>query len=773
MPYQATVTIHTDRPRFPVAPHLYGLFIEEINRAGDGGLLAEQVRNRRFQDAEVPARCRVEGTNLISPTGWVSPFPEAPGSLPGWTVEGPASVKPVAGGGAVLEASGPCALVNAGFWGVNARPGPVYRLRVLADRLPASAEIRSAAGAVLASAPVIARGAGEGGADLEVPASDPEAVLVLRFAAGTTALQWVSLVPSDTWRGRRDGLRADLVQTLAGLRPRFLRFPGGCFVEGFTMETASRWKETIGPVEDRRGQWTLWQYRTTNGLGFHEYLVLAEDLNMAPLFVVNCGLSCQGRPGETVALDALGPWIQDMLDAVEYANGPVDSPWGRRRAQAGHPEPFGLKWVEIGNENFGGPYWERYRIFEKALKDAYPDIQTIFNVHWEEGSDTRGLKADLIDEHFYPDGEYFRLYHDLYDGYDRRGPRVYLGEYAQTVDNAAGTLAGALNEAAFLTGVERNQDLVVLTSYAPLLAHVNHAVWNPDLIYFDGQKVYLTPSYYVQQLFGTHRGETVVEYQIEGPHDRFDPRGAAAIEARYAPLFSQFCAEPAGDEDPAAGAALVVGPEGLVRRGRTDSRHSTVRVKLTVPAGGLKPEACARLRFLNRGPMWPLQNYFQWELDGGESRLVHINGWSRAQTGPTAVLPLVPGRTYDLEVTTDDGHLVCRLDGQVVHDHTIPAIPRLFTAVTLDRDGRELVVKLVNPGAEAADVSLDVRGTLLEGSFWGTELTAGHPSATNVPGGVPPVVPRPLDPTMVTFGPRGAQVRLGPWSLVVVRLPLV
>jgi alpha-L-arabinofuranosidase len=744
-----------------VAPRLYGLFIEEINRAGDGGLLAERVRNRRFQDSEVPARCRVEDGQLVSPAGWKSPFPEAPGSAPGWSVEGSpgARVEVRTGGGALLTAPGPVTLVNSGFWGMALTAGVACRLRVIADRLPVTAHLRRPDGTVLASAPVTLGPRG-GEADLVPRAGEPAAALALVFAAGPPVrMDFVSLVPADTWKGRPDGLRADLVRTLADLNPRFLRFPGGCFVEGFSVETASRWKQTLGPVEGREGQWTLWHYRTTNGLGYHDYLQLAEDLGMTPLFVVNCGLTCQGRPGELVPLDDLGPWVEDMLDAVEYANGPVDSPWGRRRAEAGHPEPFGLEWVEIGNENFGPPYWERYRIFHRALKDRYPEIQAIFNVHWEEGSDTRGLAADLVDEHFYADGEYFRLYHDLYDGYDRRGPKVYLGEYAQTVGNSEGTLAGALNEAAFLTGVERNQDLVTLTSYAPLLAHVNHAVWNPDLVYFDGSSVWRTASFWVQQLFGAHRGQSVVPVTVEAPAEALDARGGAGIEGRFLPLVGRIEALPPG---PGEAPDPVPGPDGVVRRGDPGSPVSRVTVTFRPGDRGF------RLRVLDRAQLWDRQNYFQWELEGNESRLVHIGGWSRAQPGPTVPLagPLEAGRDYLAEVETDHGRIVCRLDGRVVHDHTIPAIPRLFACAALD--GNEAVVKVVNPGPDPAEVTLP--GAWSDGAS-GLLLTGPGPGAANRPGQPPQVAPEPLDAGAFQPLPGGLGLVLPPWSLAVLRLP--
>lgn len=689
------ITVRPDQRLFPTAPSLYGIFIEEINHAGDGGLLAELVQNRRFRDSELPPRCHWRDSTLTSPSGWTSPFPSRPGSVPGWTWSGVSECPWTLGidGLTVRVSTGaPVQLVNEGFWGIPLLQGAEYRFRyrfatALSGRFTVS--LKDPEGRPLASADLEPGASTEGGVSLVCSETCDVATLVLNFSVpGVYTLDYVSLFPVATWKNRPEGLRRDLVQTLADLQPRFLRFPGGCFVEGFSIETASRWKKTLGDVRDRDGQWTLWHYRTTNGLGFHEYLQLAEDLAMEPLFVVNCGLTCQGRPGEQVPVDELDEWVQDMLDAVEYANGDPSSPWGSLRALAGHPEPFGLRWIEIGNENFGLPYNERYRIFFDALKSKYPKIETIFNVHWEVGTETKGLPVEIVDEHFYPDGEYLRLYHNLYDTYDRSGPKVYVGEYAQLAGNQGATLAGALNEAAFMTGMERNQDLVVLSSYAPLLAHVRHAVWNPDLIYFDGTSVRLTPSYHVQRLFGTHRGDFVVPLELSGPTQVFEARGQLTIESRFIEQTVDLALD---------GLSVSARDDewGLSHWGSLDATKYTVSGRLRIGTSGVK------IRFLDRGGLWDQQNYFQWELEPGESRLVHIGGWSRAKPVPSEPLSLDPHQWYDFEILVDSGNLRCLLGGRVVHDHRIPSIPVVFGVATSSPSTHEVIIKVVNTGVES------------------------------------------------------------------------
>src|SRR5690606_3108949 len=370
--------------------------------------------------------------------------------------------------------------------------------------------------------------------------TEPRAKLNIWFdGTGTVDLDMVSLFPLDTWKQRPNGLRADLVQLLADLKPGFLRFPGGCIVEGRDLATRYQWKKTVGKVEDREmiiNRWnTEFRHRLTPdyfqsfGLGFFEYFQLAEDIGAEPLPILSCGMACQFNTGEVVPLDQLDPYIEDALDLIEFANGPPDSPWGKVRVEMGHPEPFNLKFIGIGNEQWGPGYIERYKLFADVIKSKYPDITLIsgsgpfpdgemFDYGWEE---LRGLKAEIVDEHYYRDPQWFFDNAARYDSYDRSGPKVFAGEYAaQSVAIASpenkNNWECALSEAAFMTGLERNADIVYLSSYAPLLAHVDGWQWTPDLIWFDNLKSFGTPNYYVQKLFANNRGTHVVPVQANG-----------------------------------------------------------------------------------------------------------------------------------------------------------------------------------------------------------------------------------------------------------------
>ena len=301
------------------------------------------------------------------------------------------------------------------------------------------------------------------------------------------------------------------------MKPAFVRFPGGCYVEGDKLANAFRWKDTIGDVAQRPGHWNLWGYRSTDGLGYHEYLQMCEDLGAEPLYVINCGMAHKDH----VAMDQMGPWVQDALDAIEYANGPATSTWGSLRAKAGHPAPFNLKYLEIGNENGGPLYQERYRLFYDAIKARYPDIQLVADVR------TTQRPTEILDEHYYNSPEFFIDNAGKYDKYDRKGPKIYVGEYAVTQNCGQGNLRAAIGEAAFMTGMERNCDVVVMASYAPLFVNVGWRQWNPDAINFDGARAYGTPSYHVQKMFSHNRGDVVLPIDLESPAVELGAKGGA------------------------------------------------------------------------------------------------------------------------------------------------------------------------------------------------------------------------------------------------------
>jgi alpha-L-arabinofuranosidase len=523
----ATVAVSVDKPGAAVNPAMWGVFFEDINFGADGGLYAELVKNRGFEFPDP-----LMGWTKISPSN-------ARGELSvrhdgGFDQANPRYVRIQSEGTAVFGVS------NEGFRGMGVRQGEAYdfsaRIRGGAGTPKVRLQLYGGDGALLDTAELTGFSPEwkKHTATLRPNATDPKARLaVLLEGRGAIDLDFVSLFPQRTWKNRPGGLRADLVQALADMRPGFFRFPGGCIVEGSVLEHRYQWKKTIGPIESRPVLINRWNYEfvhrptpdyyQTFGLGFFEYFQLCEDIGAEPMPILNCGMACQFNSGQLVPLDQLQPYIQDALDLIEFANGPVTSEWGAKRAALGHPAPFNLKMLGVGNEQWGPQYIERYAKFQEAIRAKYSDVKLIsaagpqpederFKFLWPQ---LQALKTDIVDEHSYMKPEWFFNNARRYDGYDRTGPKVFMGEYAaQSVGIVSvknrNNFETALSEAAFMTGLERNADLVRLSAYAPLFGHVDAWQWTPNMIWTDNLRVLLTPNYHVQSLFARNRGDRVL-----------------------------------------------------------------------------------------------------------------------------------------------------------------------------------------------------------------------------------------------------------------------
>jgi len=522
-----TIIVQTDKPGAHINPAMWGVFFEDINFGADGGLYAELVKNRGF---------------------------EFPDSLMGWSKLAPGIAKghlsihdenPFNSANQHYlqiesESNVPFGVANEGFRGMGIRKGEAYDFSAQIRKVTGSPVLRlelySAQGALLDSVRLT-----------ELPSewkkvttilhpneTDSRAKLyVLLEGKGTVDFDMISLFPEHTWKNRPGGLRADMVQMLADLKPGFVRFPGGCIVEGSELDRRYQWKKTIGAVEERALVINRWNYEFLHrpapdyfqsfGLGFFEFFQMCEDIGAEPLPILNCGMACQFNSGQLCPLDQLDTYIRDALDLIEFANGPALTTWGAKRAAMGHLESFHLKMIGIGNEQWDEQYIERYAKFHKALKAKYPDIQLIssagplpddrrFKFAWPK---LRELKADIVDEHCYANPEWFFKNTHRYDDYDSNGPKVFMGEYAAQSDKVVSVknrnnLECALAEAAYMTGLERNAAVVRMASYAPLFAHVDAWQWTPNLIWTDNLRVFGTPNYYVQQLFSRNRGDVVL-----------------------------------------------------------------------------------------------------------------------------------------------------------------------------------------------------------------------------------------------------------------------
>jgi alpha-N-arabinofuranosidase len=525
----ASFVVKANKPTAEIQPTMWGLFFEDINMGADGGVYAELVKNRSFE-FETPMmgwkeakKGGAEGSVLVHNLGEVD-----------MANRRFARVK-------VKSATGDYGITNEGFRGMGIKQGNQYNFSVMARQQPGSnivlnIELVNAKGEKIGETTIKPQGQEwkKYTASFTATATEPKAALnVWTKGQGEIDMDMISLFPKDTWKGRPGGLRADMIQLLADMKPGFLRFPGGCIVEGRTLDERFQWKKTIGPAAERDLIVNRWNtefkhrltpdYYQTFGLGFFEYFQVAEDIGAEPLPILNAGMACQFNTGEVVPLDQLGEYIQDALDLIEFANGPATSEWGKKRAEMGHPEPFNMKYLGVGNEQWGEQYIERFKEFEKVLKAKHPEITLVTTTGpFPEGAEfeyldktLRAMDAELIDEHYYRPPQWFRDNATRYDSYDRNGPKIFAGEYAaQSVAIASpdnkNNWETALSEAAFMTGLERNADVVVMASYAPLFAHAEGWQWTPDMIWVDNLRAHGTPNYYVQKLFSTNKGSQVV-----------------------------------------------------------------------------------------------------------------------------------------------------------------------------------------------------------------------------------------------------------------------
>lgn len=529
--------IKTKERRFETARDLYGIFFEDINRAGDGGLYPEMLRNRSFEDSVLPEGYiqQEDGIHVKTVSGWLDEFCNGEGlcrwvkdnnisetEIPAWythnakmELELTDTLNEHRDAALRVQFEKDGSLTNTGYCGISVKAGESYSLYLFAKAkeeigLDVAIEYQ---GKVLTGNSLVVSGQEYTRYDMKLTAAEDchEAQLTISCKeGGEILLGFISLMPDNTYMGH--GLRTDLVEKLKGMSPKFMRFPGGCIVEGTTPSTAMRFRDTVGPAWERPSKLFLWHYRSTLGLGFHEYLQLCEDLGMEPMYVCNCGMTCQGRKSVLLEGEALDEMVQDTLDAIEYAIGSKESKWGRLRASMGHPEPFKMTYLEIGNENWGPDYEKRYNMIYKKVKELYPQIKTIANEHVEKN----GCPAECVDEHFYNTTEFFAEHVNYYDDYDRKGPKIFVGEVAVNEGNYMGQLYAALGEAAFLMGIEKNQDIVTLASYAPLFENVNYRAWYPNLIRFNNHQSLGIPTYYVWKMFGQNRGEYVVRSEDEG-----------------------------------------------------------------------------------------------------------------------------------------------------------------------------------------------------------------------------------------------------------------
>lgn len=537
-PLAADVTLRKNQAK-PISDKFIGIFFEDINYGADGGLYAELIQNRDFEYSP-DDRGEWHSTSYWSAAGSASLDIDTLNPI---HPNNPHYAR-------VSTGAGSGNIVNEGFDGIVLKKGDKYLFNVFARAKSKTAlkiSVVGKSGKKVAQTKVTVR-AGDDWSKLDavMTADAPcaDGLLMIEFPRNSEVeLDMVSLFPEKTFRGHRNGMREDLARTLADMKPKFMRFPGGCVSHGNGIDNIYDWKGSVGPLEARRPMRNIWNYHQTRGLGFYEYFRFCEDLGMEPLPVLAAGVPCQnsshhsryshdeltsnGQQGG-IPMEDMPAYIQDILDLVEWANGPADSEWGKVRAEAGHPEPFNLKYLGIGNEDLiSETFKDRFKMIRDAVNAKYPEIIVVGTVGpFFEGSDyeegwqfARKEKVDVVDEHYYVAPGWFVNNRDFYDDYDREGPKVYLGEYAAHYPGRESNLECALSIGLYLTDVERNADVVPMTSYAPLLSKKGRTQWRPDLIYFDNESIQLSPDYHVQKMYGANSGNTYIPAEVVLRHE--------------------------------------------------------------------------------------------------------------------------------------------------------------------------------------------------------------------------------------------------------------
>ncbi|MEV8181237.1 alpha-L-arabinofuranosidase C-terminal domain-containing protein [Specibacter sp. NPDC078692] len=749
------LTIDSDAAGPEISPTQYGIFYEDINQAADGGLYAELIRNRSFEFS------RVDHSSFNSMTAW--DIAQRGGSEGTATVVDDAQrlnemnrnylslnlTKTAVNGGTAIR--------NTGFSGGQAyEAGKSYNYSVFArttapEGTPLSVNLENAAGDVLGTTAVTVKGDGWAKYTAQVTATASTTsgrLTTIATGTGELKLDMISLFPQDTFMGRENGLRQDLAQKVADLDPGFLRFPGGCVTNtggtygayteanGFPRDRVYQWKETIGPVESRPANKNFWGYNQTYGLGYMEYFEYAEDMKSEPLPVVSVGLTACGQ--ENYASDAdVDRYVQDTLDLIEFANGGIDTVWGAKRAELGHPEPFNLKYIGLGNEEGYAKYFENFPKFRDAITAKHPEIKIIgtsgaissgqwFDDLWDY---SREQKMDMVDEHYYNDPEWFLRNTTRYDSYDRNDPKVFLGEYASKGNGVNNALA----EAAYMTGLERNADVVQMASYAPLLAAEGHTQWTPDMIFFDNGKSWTTPNYDVQKLFMNNVGNSVVPSKITAAPVVQTPMtgkvglstwltsaayddvsvtaadGTVLMTDDFSNGTDQWTGNGNGNWAVADGAYVqgsTTTENTMITAGDSSWNNYTFETKATKLAGAEG--------FLVGFGVEGNDDYYWWNLGGFNNTRSLVE---KATGGTkTNVLEkntrIVTGQSYDIKVEVTGRTANLYLDGELWGTINEEAVDPVYQVVTQDDATGDTVVKVVNAAPYSAKVDVKVGGGL-------------------------------------------------------------
>jgi alpha-L-arabinofuranosidase len=757
--------VKVDQPGVRISPMLYGLMTEEINHSYDGGIYAELIRNRSFKDdANQPAHWALVqdggGTGAMD-LDFTNPVNGAQ----------PVSLKLTIG---TVSGAQRVGAANEGYWGIPVRPNTRYTAsfyaRVSDDfKGPLSVAIESADGATSYAQARVAKLTTSWerySVTLTTGKVAPSTANRFTISASTPGTVWLSLVSlfPPTYHNRPNGNRADLMQLLGDMKPAFLRLPGGNYLEGNAITERFDWKKTVGPIADRPGHPCPWGYRSSDGMGLLEFLEWCEDLRMEPVLAVFAGYALNGEHVD--AGSGLEPFVQDALDEIEYVTGSPKTKWGALRAKNGHPAPFPLHYVEIGNEDGfdrSGSYDGRYTQFYKAIRAKYPDMQLIAT------APVRSVRPDVMDDHYYRSARDMARDAHHYDRTDRSGPKIFVGEWASTEGSPTPTLQAALGDAAWMTGMERNSDQVVISSYAPLLVNVNEGArqWGTNLIGYDALHSFGSPSYYVQRMFGANRGDVTLPVEIT-PQTAPTPApfiaqgavgvGAWITQAEYKDikvtqgdrvLYQKDFAT--GADDWKLGNGDWKAQDGVLRQAsdREDCRAIVGDPNWTDYTYTLKARKLGGAEgFLILFHVQDADDYIWWNIGGwGNTRtaLERATGGAKREIGRVSRATVETGRWYDIRIEVHGRDIRCYLDDKLITQATdgpLPAPDPLYATASRDQSTGDVILKVVNFSADAQQLDVDLQGIGSHALSGTAEVISGQPSDVNTVAEPTKVVPK-------------------------------
>ena len=758
MPVTSLITVDVESFSVPVNKSLYGLTIEEINHAVDGGIYAEMIQNRSFEDGVPPLNCPYDASRnvLITPNGWTIPFMRSD-SVPGWrkisagTYMWPDNKELINDknhrsllvSASATQESGRGGVVATGYNGLSIRKGEQYDLSLYmkgATMIPKTINVAlsdSTAETALSEVFKISTVFGWRKYQHTFTATEDTDNAVLTITSDSSAVFWldvVSLFPRKTWHDRPNGLRPDLMEKVASLKPQFIRFPGGSFVEGYTAGTYPVWRETVGEISERKHFWNIWAYGSTNGMGYHEYLQMCEDLKAEPLYVINSGVTSQSRRPRYEDITAMNKLVQDALDAIAYANAPVDSVFGAMRAKQGHPEPFNLKYVEIGSENYGQEYSKRFELFKKAINETYPEI-TVIKSSLIAGQN----RTEWTDYHFYSGEDFLIANHNRYETgqYLRRFPAVFIGEFSMGDASLQGTLRAAIGEACFLAGIENSPEVVKRLAYAPVLGNVDYPFQRHPALSFNNHQVVGSPSFYMMQMFANNRGDELLKTKVETYSRPQVTFGRASIE-----LFdNSYDFENVRIDDKPVTEGTVRSGGWQVDNGKLipvpnrwnyllmgdSTAHDytlSMRIRRTKGSGQIQ------LRVRDNGKAGEANDHIALSIAPGSCELYRQAGAVRDTLSAPRLLSFESNRWYDIKIVCKDENISCYVDGTQTFEVELPPLPSLVSVATMDKEANMILLKVINTTQHEEKTELNIKGVSIKNEAEVIQLT-GEPLGRN------------------------------------------